>query len=236
MMRNRYLTSRALPLCAALAALTLVPAPTSADDKTDGETFKLFNGKDLSGWSIFVDPNAKKYSPESSDQGIFTVKDGVIHVTGERFAALTTEKEYDNYRLVVEFKWGEKRWPPRENAVRDSGILMHAVGPEKIWARSIECQIQEHDCGDFYLVGGTSIVVNGKVETGRVVKSRDGEKPTGQWNTVEVICDGDSITNIVNGVTTNHGTKASVTRGKIVLQSEGAEIFFRKVELTPLKK
>ncbi|MBM3459578.1 MAG: DUF1080 domain-containing protein, partial [Armatimonadetes bacterium] len=64
---------------------------------------------------------------------------------------------------------------------------------------------------------------------------KDVESPYGQWTRIEVICDGDSITNIVNGKVVNKGTKSSLTRGKIIFQSEGAEIFFRKVELTPLR-
>ena len=145
--------------------------------------------------------------------------------------------EYENDRLVVEYKWGEKKWPPRDKPTtpRDSGILLHCVGPDKIWTKSIECQIQEHDFGDFYLVDGTSIEVNGKLQKGRVVKTKDAEKPNGEWNVVEVVCDGDKITNIVNGVVVNEGTKASETRGRILLQSEGAEVFYRNVELTPLK-
>ena len=112
---------------------------------------------------------------------------------------------------------------------------MHCVGPEKIWPKSIECQIQEGDVGDFHLVGGTSISIAGKETKSRVVKTADAEKPNGEWNTVEVVCDGDSITNIVNGVVVNKGTKASLAKGRITLQSEGAEVFYRKVELRPLK-
>ncbi len=64
----------------------------------------------------------------------------------------------------------------------------------------------------------------------------DVENPVGQWNRMEVVCDGDSITNLVNGLVVNVGTKASVTEGKILLQSEGAEIVFRKFEVRPLRK
>ena len=53
---------------------------------------------------------------------------------------------------------------------------------------------------------------------------------------MEVICDGDTITNIVNGYVVNVGTKSSQTEGKIQFQSEGAEIFFRKIEVRPLLK
>lgn len=63
---------------------------------------------------------------------------------------------------------------------------------------------------------------------------QDVEKPMGDWNRQEVIADGDTLTNIVNGVIVNHGTKCSPSEGKIQLQSEGAEIWIRKVELRPL--
>lgn len=220
--------------CALLLGLAAAPAPAAPPD--EGEPVALFNGKDLDGWYVFVDPDAGKYSPESSAEGIFKVEDGAIHVSGERFACLTTEKEFDNYHLTVEFKWGEKRWPPRADELRDSGILMHCVGPDKVWPKSIECQIMEGTCGDFFLVGGTSLVVDGKPNTGRAMRTEDAEKPRGEWNTVEVICDGGKITNIVNGKVVNEGTDASLTKGKITLQSEGAEIFFRKVELRPLER
>jgi hypothetical protein len=193
----------------------------------------LFNGRDLKGFYTYLPSKGKNSDPE----GMFTVHDGMIHVLGKEFGYFCTEGEYDNYRLIVEFKWGEKKWPPRENAVRDSGILMHCVGPDKVWMKSIECQIQEGDTGDFWLVDGTSITRDGKRQTGgRIVKRKNAEKPTGEWNVVEVVCDGDKIEHWVNGVLVNEGTGGSVTKGKILLQSEGAEVFYRKIELHPLKK
>jgi hypothetical protein len=194
----------------------------------------LFNGKDLSGWSSFI-PHKDGSDPKSDPNGVFRVEDGVIHVSGEEFGYIVTDEEFENYHLTVEFKWGEKKYPPRENAKRDSGILMHVVGPNKVWPRSIECQIQEGDCGDFWMVDGTKLTVRGeRLTSGRAIKTKDAEKPNGEWNTVEVICDGGKIVNKVNGEVVNEGADASVTRGKILLQSEGAEVFYRKVELTPL--
>jgi hypothetical protein len=63
---------------------------------------------------------------------------------------------------------------------------------------------------------------------------QDVENPPGEWNRSEVICDGDTIKNILNGKVVNYGTNSSHTFGKIQLQSEGAEILFRRVELRPL--
>lgn len=62
----------------------------------------------------------------------------------------------------------------------------------------------------------------------------DVESPDGSWTRIEAICERDTITNIVNGKVVNRGTKSTLTRGKILFQSELAEIYFRKIELTPL--
>jgi hypothetical protein len=61
------------------------------------------------------------------------------------------------------------------------------------------------------------------------------EKPVGEWNRQEIICDGATITAILNGIVVNRGTQSSHTQGKIQIQSEGAEILIRKVELRPLR-
>jgi Domain of Unknown Function (DUF1080) len=64
--------------------------------------------------------------------------------------------------------------------------------------------------------------------------SADVERKLGEWNTLEVICDGATITNILNGTVVNKGVDCSHTRGKILFQPEGAEVFFRRIELQPL--
>jgi hypothetical protein len=68
----------------------------------------------------------------------------------------------------------------------------------------------------------------------RVHRTEDFEHPRGEWNTIEIVVRGDTIEHYVNGHLVNRATGASVTRGRILLQSEGAEIFFRRVELQPL--
>jgi hypothetical protein len=62
----------------------------------------------------------------------------------------------------------------------------------------------------------------------------DVESPYGQWTRLEVIADGDKVTNVVNGTVVNRATGATFRDGRIMLQSEGAEIYFRKVEVQPL--
>lgn len=274
---QRFPVTPALALALVAATAGLVRAqegiPSFARDvprvKT-GEPVLAFNGKDLSGFYTYT----KQHKFEDPKK-VFTVKDGVIVISGEDYGAITTKGEYANYHLITEWKWGPRTWAPRADKTRDSGILLHCVGEDGVaggqWMESQECQIIEGGCGDFIMVGGknkpsltcetrvgpdkqlyyekggTSVTRNsgrynwwGRDPAWKDVigfrGARDVEKPAGEWNRMEVICDGDTITNIVNGYVVNVGTKSSHTRGKLQFQSEGAEIHFRKIEIRPLVK
>jgi len=74
-------------------------------------------------------------------------------------------------------------------------------------------------------------------------KSVTNEKPLGEWNTVEIICVGTTSVHVINGVVNminedSHllvdGQKKPLSKGNIQLQSEGAEVFFRKMEIRPV--
>jgi hypothetical protein len=203
--------------------------------RTIAQEFKpLFNGKNLDGWYSFLH---KKGKNNDSNQ-VFTVRDGLLKITGKDFGYIVTEKSFTDFHLVVEFKWGEKKYPPRENAVRDNGICYYVASQDKVWPRSVECQIQEGDCGDFWLIDSVSAVVDG-IQQGptnntRVVKKKDAEKPTGEWNRVEVIANKGKCTHIVNGVVVNEGDNVSLRSGRILIQSEGAEIYYRKIDVKEL--
>jgi hypothetical protein len=110
--------------------------------------------------------------------------------------------------------------------------------PDSIWPKSIECQIQEGDVGDFWLLGFSTIQVNGKqnqpANHTRMVKQKDAEKPNGQWNTVEIISYKGKCVQIVNGVIVNVGENASVKDGRILLQSEYAEIYYKNFKVRKL--
>jgi 3-keto-disaccharide hydrolase len=256
--------------------LVLLGAFVAAADPVT-QPIKLFNGKDLSNFYTWLKGLGKNKDP----QQVFTVQDGMIRVSGQTFGGFVTEKEFDNYHLVVEFKWGEKTWPPREKATRDSGILLHCVGedggssydkdgkPNGPWMESIECQMIEGGTGDIILVGGKgkpSVTVTAEqrgqwyykegappkeFKGGRInwwgrdpewkdilgFRGKDDvENFIGHWNTLECICDGDKLTYVLNGKVVNAATNASHTKGKILFQSEGAEVFFRRIDLLPVKK
>jgi hypothetical protein len=199
----------------------------------------LFNGKDLKGWYTFIKTKGKDNDPDK----VFTVEHGVLHISGKEFGYICTGKEFTNFHLVVEFKWGVKKYPPRDadTTRRDNGILYFVPLKEKdtVWPKSIECQIQEGDVGDFWMVDSATIVVDGvrsvPKDYCRYAKKTDAEKPSGEWNRVEVISNHGKITHIVNNKTVNEGTDPSLTKGKIIIQSEGAEIYYRRIEIEELK-
>lgn len=203
--------------------------------RTKAQKFQpLFNGKDLKGWHTFLKTKGKDTDPEK----VFSVENGLLKITGQEFGYVVTEKSYSNFHLVTEFKWGEKKYPPRENKVRDNGILYYVVATDKVWPRSIECQIQEGDCGDFWLIDSTTVVIDDvrtpATKNTHIVKKRDNEKPTGEWNRIEVIAKDGKCTHIVNGVVVNEGSDASLRSGRILIQSEGAETYYRKIEIKEL--
>ncbi len=199
---------------------------------------QLFNGKNLEGWYSFLKSNGKNNDPEK----VFSIEGGVLHISGKEFGYICTEKEYSNFHLVVEFKWGVKKYPPRDadTTRRDNGILYHVplYNKDLVWPKGIECQIQEGDVGDFWMVDSTTIMVDGirtvPKDYCRYQKKKDAEKPNGEWNRVEVIARMGKITHIVNGVIVNECTDPSLNKGKIIIQSEGAEIYYRKIEIEKL--
>jgi len=229
-----------------------------------------FNGKDLAGFTTYT-----RFHKYDDPDGDFTVRDGMVRVSGREFGGFATRDSFADYHLVVEWKWGNRAWYPRRWGARNSGIMVHGVGPDGdalgAWMESIECQLIEGGSGDLLLVPGKGRP--GPALTVEVRKGPDGqpyyrkggtplrrsgirfnwwgrdpawkdvlwyrgpddvERPVGEWNRMEVVCDGDSITCILNGILVNAGTGSSVKSGKILFQSEGAEVFFRKIEVRPI--
>ncbi|HUX95841.1 MAG TPA: DUF1080 domain-containing protein [Bacteroidales bacterium] len=209
------------------ASLTLSAQSKSkkGKDKRDGksETVQLFNGKDLSNWTFFlkdqsVDPNK-----------VFTVKDGVIHITGDPFGYMRTKEKYSDYRLHVEWRW------PQE--ATNSGVFVHGQEPDAIWLKCIECQLMAGNAGDFVCMNGADMTEHTDKSKWVVAKmAASSEKPVGEWNIMEVNCKGNSIEVNVNGVLQNKGTNVNVSSGSICLQSEGKDIQFRNVFITKIKK
>lgn len=252
-----------------------LPLPVHVQAAEPGWT-QLFNGKDLTGWRkwISMQPTSDNMKAPTSVRGldqdprqVFSVVDGMLRVSGEEWGAVSTSAEYENFHLKFEFKWGTKKWFPRLDAPRDSGLLYYAVGPEGAqsghWMRSHEFQLQEGDCADYHSLDGVTVDAHvGDANQGdwkfyrydpalplrtglasRILKRGNHEKPSGEWNTMEVIADGTTLIHIVNGhevlrVENSRqrvdGQMVPLARGKFSIQSEGAEAFYRNIRVKPL--
>ena len=275
MRRFASLVVCASTLIAVLATSLVVSSVQAAEPIAPTEKIALFNGQDLTHWYTWL-----KDTRYEDPRKVFTVHDGMIHISGDGLGCITTKEAYRDYHLVVEFKFGERTWAPRENKTKDSGVLIHSFGEDGayggIWMRSIEAQVIEGGCGDFIVVAGSTpdpkqkLSITAEVrqdrdkenvwhkggekkvfERGRVnwfgrdedwkdVKGfrgkNDVESPSGEWTRMDVICDGDKVTNIVNGVVVNQAFDVKPSAGKIRIQTELAECYFRRVELWPIGK
>ena len=200
------------------------------------------------------------------------VNDGaekVIRISGQEWGGISTKKEYDNFHLQLLFKWGTLAWGQKKGKKKDSGLLYFAVGKHGAdygaWMRSQEFQIQEGDCGDYWGVAGgmqdiraikksdNEYVYNpaGQLytfsETSKVgrhcIKGSDAEKPSGEWNTIDLYCHGDTSVHVVNGKVVmvlyhsqqmDKGKAIRLAKGKLQIQSEGAEVYYKDIKIKSL--
>jgi len=245
----------------------------------------LLNDKDLTGWDKYIGPlyvekegfqkNVAPLGLNNDPQQVFSIVtvDGgsALHVSGEQFGGVSTQEEFENYHLQLQFKWGKLKWAPKKDAKMDSGILYHANGPHGadggFWMQSQEFQVQEGDTGDYWGVAGGAFDVTVKKEgekdwiyypkgtllnfsekspNGRhCIRSANFEKPSGEWNTVDIYCFGGTAVHMINGKVNMvlQNSKRIVgdiadplTKGKIQLQSEGAEVYYRNIRIQPIHK
>ena len=108
------------------------------------KTTKLFNGKDLSNWNFVVEKNAVPA------EQVYSVKDGLIEITGQPIGYMYTKETYDNYKLHVEWRWPEGK-------ASNSGIFLLIEDLKKPFPNCIECQLHAGDAGDFVLLGGSDL-------------------------------------------------------------------------------
>ena len=191
-----------------------VSALVSCSD--NGERTELFNGKNLEGWELYVDPQG---GVQASD--VFTVKDGNIHVAGLPFGYMrTTEKIADG---TIHFEW---RWVGEGT---NSGFFIRLQDNDKLWPNAIECQLCNGKAGDFIMLGGSKIKeVECVAEFPVKDRAGDFERPVGEWNEAEIVCNGNNIKVYVNGEFQNECTCDSLD-GYIALQSEGGPLEFRNI-------
>jgi hypothetical protein len=230
---RRTLASISL-LAAAVAASHNVLADEPAGTKA-AQTVVLFDGKSLDGWNFhLVDPDVKMEDVWSVDQGVLVCK-------GEPLGYLVTKESFKNFRLVVEWRWAPGKEPG------NSGVLLRIAGePIGFMPKCVEAQLMSGNAGDIWAFRGASLKGDEdrfrKIENHEALgdflgvgKIKGAEKPPGEWNRMVVKFSGETITVVVNGEKVNEATGCDVVSGPIGLQSEGGEIHFRTVKLTPLE-
>ena len=265
-----------------LQSLAQVAAPKLPPSGADGWV-SLLNGRDLSGWYSMLQKSGKGVAEK---RNMVLMEESMLHIMGNEEGKepaepgyLATNQEFENVHIRLEYKWGMKRFAPRTYSKRDNGLLYGLVGEDKVWPTCIECQIEEGDVGDYFMVGTRGVQdehfngifgetlgpegwsgppadrrlplestpTPGKFDPSNFRKIKDGNfEMLDGWNSVEVIWQGDRSAHIINGRAVNTASKLEqpdpqnpgkfipLTRGKIAIEIEYAEIWFRKIEVKSL--
>jgi hypothetical protein len=240
------------PRCASLlaaalaaAAFILAPAPGRAAvwplDQPPADTVgspapqgsrRLWNGRDLSGWSVFLQ------DPKADPGKAWSVADGALRLAGKPYGYLRSAADYGNFYLHVEW-----RYPEGSSPNSNSGVFVLVHGPDAIWPQGIECQLRAGEAGQMI---GTEVVLPGapflKAKWRAPFLHPSPERPFGQWNAYDIFCRDQIVEVWVNSVLQNRFTgvtfksdpKLHSLRGAILLQLEGAPIEFRNIWLDPL--
>jgi hypothetical protein len=214
-----------LAVVSAVATLGLVAA-------TPPPSIALLNGRNLDGWNhVLADANVPR-------DKVWTMRDGILVCAGAPIGVLYTEKTYTDFRLVAEYRWAPGTKPG------NSGIMSRMTPGTGALPRTVEVQLQHGNAGDLIGLRGCPITrggqprwferdtqVAGKISG--VKKAAAAEKPAGEWNRVEIEARGDRYLVRLNDQIVNDVSGVEVKPGPIGLQSEGGEIHFRHVVLTP---
>jgi hypothetical protein len=230
-------------LILALSVIAVIGSTSGCAPQRQPQTLlkpqSLFNGRDLSGWDVDVpaaDSNVRLRSP-------FVVRNGMLVSLGEPRGHLLSDSSYRDYRLEIEYRFAA--------VPGNAGVLVHASTPRALYGmfpRSIEVQMESGNAGDFWCIvedirvpdmvrrrGPAANWGSTEGKARRILNLTDGsEKPVGEWNNMVIRAVGRSIRVWVNGDLVNDGSEATADHGRIALQSEGSEVEFRKISLTPL--
>ena len=207
-----------LLLTIAIMATSTRAAPTKSN---------LLNGRDLAGWELVTLPATPAAIAEVYRYGA----EDVLTVSGQPMSYLATTASYENYTLHAEW-----RWPGKPG---NSGILLHIASAPKdgAWPLCIQMQLKNKSAGDVLPMAGATIAepLAAGIKTPTYSRtSPDSEKAPGEWNACDVICRGDTIEIMINGIAQTRVTKCRPAAGKIGFQLEGVSFELRNLRIGPL--
>lgn len=215
------------------------------------DEIELFNGKDFSGWTFFLEEKDYNSGGRGRIGDFATITpERTIRITPSMHGALMTERDYLNYELHVEYRWAEPH--PRD----DSGIFLR-IRPPFVWdmvhgeqARFYMVQLQPTNTGDLWVLGysesllktspdqsyrpfgNLDLTAGGHIR--RHLKLREAEKPVGEWNSVDVRLKDKNVEVRLNGMLVNQASMLVDLPGRIGLESERGTIEYRNIRLRPL--
>lgn len=243
-LRN-YGLRRLAVAAAAMAAVLGSGAAMAADEQ------ELFNGKDFTGWTFFLEEKGYNADRRGRISDFATVTpERTIRITPSMHGALMTERDYLNYELHAEFRWVDPH--PRD----DSGIFLR-IRPPFVWdmvhgeqARFYMVQVQPPNTGDLWVLGYNESLLKtspdraykpfGDLELApgghirRHLKMAEAEKPAGQWNSIDIRLKDKEVEVRLNGLLVNQATMLVDLPGRIGLESERGTIEYRNIRLSPL--
>jgi hypothetical protein len=197
--------------CYALAFMVLMSGPGRAQEIAVEQGFTpLFNGKDLSGWTI-------------ENKGRFTVKAGVI-VLNKGTGWLRTDKEYQDFELRMDFRFVSKG--------ANSGIFVRASQEGKNWpAKNYQVQTMDNES-----IAGLYVTALARPKAKRdAEKMRRVRKATGEWQSYGILLKGEHAEVKLNGALITVAEGLTVQRGHIGLQGEDGQLEFKNLRIKELK-
>lgn len=156
---------------------------------------------------------------------VFYLNNGTLHISGNGLGYLATHASFENYHLSLEFRWGERNWPwgNRMGKARDSGVFLHATGPDGnshdgdgAFMAAIECNVFEGAVGDFLLIRGDD--VDGNLIAPEVYVEVSKETDVEGWPTFEL---GGQAQNLSRWGRINHRYKSNHWKDQTGFRSRG---------------
>ena len=220
-----------LPLCVILLFIS---------QSSFSQTKTLFNGKDLKGWHVDV-PDMDK---DKAVKTPFLIRNGLLVSLGTLGGHLITDDQHENFRWTFQYRFAGKPG--------NCGALVFVSTPRALYEmfpKSIEVQMMNQNAGDFWCIQEDITVPDMEKRRGpkanwgvngdklrRIPNLTDGtEKPLGEWNSMRIECVKNTIKVWLNGVMVNYGYNATAQKGQLALQSEGSEVEFKDIKVTPIK-
>jgi hypothetical protein len=203
-------------------------------------TIKLFNGKNLNRWMYKLFDEEMKLDEDAKMEDVWSVQDGILVCKGKPMGYLATKKKFKDFELVVEWRWAPGKDPG------NSGVLLRICDTmDSMLPKCVEAQLKHESAGDIWAFQGFKVTTDStrfrEVSNPNlgdfmgVGKESGNENKPGEWNKYEITLKGGHLVLKVNGKKVNECTGCDDVAGHIGLQSEGGEIHFQTVKLTPIE-